>query len=158
MAFGQKRRRFYQISFCTHNSSLQSATKLKFAPIYSCSLNALSNGIIFAEIKFFIFWPKTMDYNPWFNFGLILAVREKFGQKDPIGKGISRGAQWCKFKIRSTFQRRVMSVQACVFFFFNRCCDDLYHACTFEWEISNGTHNSSLEGAMKLKFVPFCCR
>ena len=21
-----------------------------------------------AEVKFFIFWPKTMDYNPWFDF------------------------------------------------------------------------------------------
>ena len=32
-------------------------------------------------------------------------------------------------------------------------CDGLYHACTFERYIS--THNSSLEGAMKLKLGPF---
>ena len=32
-------------------------------------------------------------------------------------------------------------------------CDDLYHARIFE---SVRTHNSSLEGAMKLKFAPFC--
>ena len=36
------------------------------------------------------------------------------------------------------------------------CGDDLYHACTFERESSIGTHNSSLEDAMKLKFAPFC--
>ena len=35
-------------------------------------------------------------------------------------------------------------------------CDDLYHTCTFEWGSDFRTHNSSLEGAMKLKFVPFC--
>ena len=23
---------------------------------------------LFAEAKIFIFWPKTMDYNPWFDF------------------------------------------------------------------------------------------
>ena len=34
--------------------------------------------------------------------------------------------------------------------------DDLYQVCTFEWEASIGTLNSSLEGAMKLKFAPFC--
>ena len=34
--------------------------------------------------------------------------------------------------------------------------DDLYHACTFEWEPGIGDHNSSLEGATKLKFAPFC--
>ena len=31
--------------------------------------------------------------------------------------------------------------------------DDLYHVHTFAID---GTHNSSLEGAMKLKFAPFC--
>ena len=28
-----------------------------------------------AEVKIFKFWPKTMDYNPWFDF---VAVRKKF--------------------------------------------------------------------------------
>ena len=23
----------------------------------------------FADVKIFIFWPKTMDYSPWFDFG-----------------------------------------------------------------------------------------
>ena len=23
----------------------------------------------FAKVKIFRFWPKTMDYNPWFDFG-----------------------------------------------------------------------------------------
>ena len=35
------------------------------------------------------------------------------------------------------------------------CCDDLYHGHTVELEASIGTHNSTLEGAMKLKFVLF---
>ena len=42
--------------------------KLKFAPICS-SRDALSDGIFFAEVKIFCFWEKTMDYNPWFDFG-----------------------------------------------------------------------------------------
>ena len=36
------------------------------------------------------------------------------------------------------------------------CGDDLYHTCIFEWEASFRTHNSSLEGDMKLKFAPNC--
>ena len=24
---------------------------------------------LFAKVKIFRFWPKTMDYNPWFDFG-----------------------------------------------------------------------------------------
>ena len=39
--------------------------KLKFAPFCS-SLDAPSDGIIFAKVKIFRFWPKTMDYSPWF--------------------------------------------------------------------------------------------
>ena len=35
------------------------------------------------------------------------------------------------------------------------CCDDLYHVHTVEWEASIGSHNSPLEGAMKLKIAPF---
>ena len=35
------------------------------------------------------------------------------------------------------------------------CCDHLYHGHTVEWEASIGTHNSPLEGAMKLNIVPF---
>ena len=36
------------------------------------------------------------------------------------------------------------------------CNGDLYHVCIFEWEANFGAHNSSLEGAMKLKFASFC--
>ena len=42
-----------------------------------------------------------MDYN-------LLGVQKKFGEKDTIGKGISKGAEWCKFKLRSTFQSVVV--------------------------------------------------
>ena len=41
--------------------------KLKFTPNCS-SLDALSDGILFfAEVKFFSFWPKTMDYSSRFD-------------------------------------------------------------------------------------------
>ena len=38
------------------------------------------------------------------------------------------------------------TVQSCM-------SDDLYHTHTFD---CFGSHNSSLEGSMKLKFAPFC--
>ena len=44
--------------------------KLKYAPICS-SRDALSDNtllLFFAEIQIFRFWPKTMDYSPWFDF------------------------------------------------------------------------------------------
>ena len=39
------------------------------------------------------------------------AETKKFAssKKDIIGKGISRGAEWHKFQLRSSFQRGVMS-------------------------------------------------
>ena len=61
----------------------------------------------FAKVKIFIFRPKTMDYSPWFVFG----SQKKFGEKDTIGKDISRGAEWHKFQLHSTFQCIVMSVE-----------------------------------------------
>ena len=50
--------------FATHSSSMEGAMRLKFAPFCS-SCDALS---FFAKVKIFIFRPKTMDYNPWFDF------------------------------------------------------------------------------------------
>ena len=38
--------------------------KLKFAPL-EIPFHML---FFFAGIKFFRFWPKTMDYSPWFDF------------------------------------------------------------------------------------------
>ena len=52
----------------TQNSSLEGAMKLKFA-LFCSSRDALSDGTIFVEVKISIFRPKTMDYNPWFDFG-----------------------------------------------------------------------------------------
>ena len=51
----------FEVSLCTHNSSLEGPTKLTFvhaAPIdiYFCVVS------FFAKVKIFIFWPKTMDY------------------------------------------------------------------------------------------------
>ena len=40
--------------------------KLKFAPFCS-SRDALPMISFKAKVKIFIFWPKTMDYNPWFD-------------------------------------------------------------------------------------------
>ena len=51
-----------------------------------------------AEVKFFSFWPKTVVYSHF-------CESEKiFGIKDTTGKSISRGAEWHKFQLRSTFQ------------------------------------------------------
>ena len=37
---------------------------------HSASLEMLfSMKSLLAKVKIFIFWPKTMDYNPWFDFG-----------------------------------------------------------------------------------------
>ena len=58
-------RRLQDCSCFCYNSSLEGATKLKFASFCS-SLDALSDGIMFLEIEFFSFWPKTMDYNKAF--------------------------------------------------------------------------------------------
>ena len=82
-------RAFCSISFRTHNSSLEGAMKLEFAPFCS-PRDALPMITLFAEIKIFSFWPKPLDYNRAF-------------------------------------------------------CSISFH-----------THNSSLERAMKLKFAPFC--
>ena len=40
-------------------------------------------------------------YSPWFD----------FGEKDTVGKGISRGVEWHKFQLHSTFECIVMSVE-----------------------------------------------
>ena len=40
----------------------------------------------FAKVKMFIFWPKTMDYNPWFD----LEVQKKFGGKYTTLKQMKR--------------------------------------------------------------------
>ena len=51
---------------------------------------------------------KTMDYSLWFsgrNGNFLI-----FPKKDTIGKGTSRGAEWCKFQLHNTFQWGVMSV------------------------------------------------
>ena len=59
---------FDQMRFSTHNSSLEGATELKFAPLCS-SKDVLSLVLLkefFAEIKLFSFSPKAMDYNQEF--------------------------------------------------------------------------------------------
>ena len=55
------------ITFYTRNSSLEGGMKLKLrhsAPIEM----PFPMKSLFAKIKFFIFRPKTMDYNPWCDF------------------------------------------------------------------------------------------
>ena len=47
---------FDQFSFHTHNGSLEGAAELKFAPL------PFAVAFFFSRVKFFIFWPKTMDY------------------------------------------------------------------------------------------------
>ena len=53
-------RRFDQISFRSHNSSLEGATKLKFAPFCSSS-GALSDGIIVCRNRFNQFFGRTHE-------------------------------------------------------------------------------------------------
>ena len=49
-------------SYRTHNFSLEGATELKFARFCS-SRNALSITSLSDKVKFFSFWPKTMEYS-----------------------------------------------------------------------------------------------
>ena len=59
----------------------------------------------FDKVQIFRFWPKTMDYYIIVH-GLILGVQKKFREKNTctIGKGISRGNEWHKFRHRITFK------------------------------------------------------
>ena len=52
MVFGQKLRRFDQISFRTHNSSLEGATELKCGPFCS-SFHALAGDMAFGQNRNF---------------------------------------------------------------------------------------------------------
>ena len=52
--------------------------------------------------------PKTMDYGLVFGQNLKILTLAK---KDTIRKGISRGAEWRKFQLHSTFQRGVKRPQ-----------------------------------------------
>ena len=51
----------------------------------------------FAEIKIFQFWPKTMDYSPWFDIWESKKVGKLDDLADIIGKSISRGAECTNF-------------------------------------------------------------
>ena len=102
---------------------------------------------LFDKVKFFRFCPRfepkcsSRDalYSPWFDFG---------SQKKVLitGKGNSRGTDWHNFSFVSPSREELRAIEI-------HCCDDLYHGYTVELEASIGTHNSTLEGAMKLKFV-----
>ena len=56
-----------------------------------------------------------------------------------------------KFDETVTSYRAHLSRELWAFQVFNG--DDLYHPCTFEWETGKRIRNSSLEGAMNLKFA-----
>ena len=79
-----------------YNSSLEDATKLKFAP-FCCSSDTLSNEIIFGQSQNIHF--QANNHGLGFDFW-----ESSFGEKDAIGKSISRGAEWHKFQLRSIFQ------------------------------------------------------
>ena len=49
-------------------SSLEGATKQKFCQTARLEVCYCLDSFI-AEVKIFRFWPKTMDYSPWFDFG-----------------------------------------------------------------------------------------
>ena len=52
---------FWSVSLHIHNSSLEGATELKFAPFCS-SWGALSDGIVVYQIRFDQILAKRMDY------------------------------------------------------------------------------------------------
>ena len=49
---------------------------------------------------------KNLIKTPYYSPGVLAKISERndFGKLGFIGKGISRGAEWCKFQFRSTFQ------------------------------------------------------
>ena len=47
---------------------------------------------------------KTPYYSPWFLAMILKILISAKKKKDAIGKGISRGIEWCKFQLHSTFQ------------------------------------------------------
>ena len=80
-----------------------------------------------------------MDYSPWFDFW----ESEKRFEKRIPSQGEQNGAKFSSVAPSSEGIQRILTHSG----------DDLYHARTIEIV---GVHNSSLEGAMKLKFAPFC--
>ena len=56
---------FWCCSLRTRNSSLEGAVKLKFAPFAPLEM-PFPMVSFFVDVKFFRFWPKTMDYSQAF--------------------------------------------------------------------------------------------
>ena len=100
----------------------------------------------FAEVKIFIFRPKTMDYSLWFDFR---ESKKGLEERLPSKRVAKRKQNKPNFSFVAPSSEKLRALEI-------HSSDDLYHACTFERDPSVGAHNSSLEGAMKLKFVLFC--
>ena len=106
----------------------------------------------FAKVKFFRFWPKTMDYNKAFwpksrSFFVILLLQ----------KGRCYEAEICAILLllRCSFRWNNFSAKA-KFSFSGRKPWTIIRRFGQNRGHSLWSFYSSLEGAMKLKFVPFC--
>ena len=98
-----------------------------------------------AKVQIFIFRPKTMDYSPWFHFS---ESKKSFEKGMPSERAPQEDQNGANFSFVAPSSEELWAFKP----FLIHCCDDLYHVRTFG---TVGAHNSSLEGAMKLKFVSF---
>ena len=78
--------------------------------------------LFLANVKIFHFWPKTMDYSPWFDFWESKKVSEIRIPSERASQGEQNDANF-------SF---VAPSSECSNCFVIRYSDDLYHACTFE--------------------------
>ena len=62
--------------------------------------------LFFAEVKIFSFWPKTMDYSPWFFF----CSPKKVVRKVYHRKGNEKRNLMALFQLHSMFEHKIASV------------------------------------------------
>ena len=60
----------------------------------------------FAEVKFFIFRPKTMDYSPWFDFWESKKSSEKRIPSERASQEEQNGTSF-RFQLHGTFQQGI---------------------------------------------------
>ena len=80
----------------------------------------------FDKVKIFIFRPKTMDYSPWFDFW---ESKNSFEKRIPS----ERASQEEHSDTSLSFVApSIEELEAFEIY----CCDDLYHACTFQLSVT----------------------
>ena len=76
----------------------------------------------FGKVKIFIFRPKTMDYSPWFDFW---ESKKSFEKRIPSERASQEEQNDASF---SFIAPSIEELEAFEIY----CCDDLYHAYTFQ--------------------------